>query len=137
MSKNICPKRLGELAEVCLLLHAMTLGFSVSRPYGDSDPFDFIFYWPPTGRLTRIQVKSTRFPGPHHFIVDLRRRYKGAHQYSASNVDFILAYAVPRDAWYVIPIGEVTGARNFRLCPDFPGIRSWTAAYRDAWDLLK
>ena len=40
MRKN--PKRRGEMGEISFLHRATNLGFRVSKPFGDSDPYDFI-----------------------------------------------------------------------------------------------
>ena len=35
-------KRRGEMAEAAFVAKAVSLGFGVAKPWGDSDPFDFI-----------------------------------------------------------------------------------------------
>src|ERR1700720_2704391 len=50
-------KRTGELSEAAFLLKAKTLGFGVSRPWGDSERYDFVL---DSGqRLWRAQIKCT------------------------------------------------------------------------------
>ena len=39
---DLTTKRRGELAELAFILKAVSLGFAVSKPYGDSERYDFI-----------------------------------------------------------------------------------------------
>ena len=53
------PKRRGELAELAFMRKAISLGFGVAKPWGDSDRYDFIL---DSGRrLWRVQVRSTEY----------------------------------------------------------------------------
>ena len=68
-------KRRGEVVELAFLYKAVSLGFGVAKPYGDSECYDFIVDWSgdsgapnsrgdshglePGGCLWRVQVKST------------------------------------------------------------------------------
>ena len=42
VASRLSIKRRGEVAEAAFLIKAATLGFSVAKPWGDSDPYDFI-----------------------------------------------------------------------------------------------
>src|SRR5206468_9494879 len=46
----------GEMAELCFLCRATTLGLTVSKPYGDSARYDFVV--DAGAGLLRVQVKS-------------------------------------------------------------------------------
>ncbi len=107
------PKRKGELAELAFTFKAASLGLAVCKPYGDSLPFDFIVQ---RGRRSlRVQVKST--------FRSIRAGHEvGMHgpdkrPYTAEEVDFIAAYIVPHDAWYIIPIEAIGGRKTIRLYP--------------------
>jgi PD-(D/E)XK endonuclease len=39
---TLTPKQLGEIAEAEFIAKAVGLGFVVARPWGDSEPYDFI-----------------------------------------------------------------------------------------------
>ena len=39
---KLTPKQLGEIAEAEFIAKAVGLGFVVARPWGDSEPYDFI-----------------------------------------------------------------------------------------------
>ena len=134
-NKRIPPNRLGDLAEVCLLFKAMFLGFIVSQPRTCNAPFDLILCWPLSGRLTRIQVKSTACCANDFYQVNLQTTHR---RYTPMNVDFIAAYIAPHDVWYIVPIEaapELSPALSF--APTRPRTRCWTEVYREAWHLLK
>jgi hypothetical protein len=82
-------KRRGEIAEIAFLLKAISLGFGVAKPWGDSDRFDFIL----TCRhlLWRVQVKSA-WCGPPY-------RIKGSGvsniPYTVNEIDFVAGYIIP------------------------------------------
>jgi|HubBroStandDraft_4_1064222.scaffolds.fasta_scaffold188256_1 hypothetical protein len=67
-------------------------------------------------------------------------RYHGPMvQYSADEIDFIAAYVVAHDAWYIIPISELGNTKQLHLYP--AGTKRTDAGrfekYREAWDLLR
>jgi len=48
------PKRSGEMSEAAFLLKASSMGFRVSKPWGDSERYDFVV--DSGGRLWRGQL---------------------------------------------------------------------------------
>ena len=124
------PKRRGEAAEAAFLSKAADLGFDVAKPWGDSAQFDFILH---TGsHCWRVQVKSTRCFLNGRYSVMLRCP---GRVYTKDDVDFVVVYIVPVNAWYVFPIEVVCGKRGIHFSPR-PGSRSWSEAYREAWCLM-
>jgi len=119
----------GELVELRFLIRAAKLGLCVAKPWGDSAPYDFLVE--SGGAIFRVQVKSTRFRHARTkaFVCVTRRQGK---PYSSKEVDFIAAYVVPDDAWYIIPISAAR--REVSLNPRFR--RNKYRRYREAWDLL-
>jgi len=119
-------KRTGELSEAAFLLKAETLGFHLAKPWGDSERYDFIL---DSGkRLWRVQVKSSRHSDGSRYIVKL----KGAAAYTAKEIDFIVAYIVPENLWYVIPISVAAGRGQMYVSPG--GTRHFRhEKYREAW----
>ena len=59
------PKLVGEQAECAFLYQAIKRGLVVSKPYGDSAPYDFIVdsgpYQGKPSRLWRVQVRSAGY----------------------------------------------------------------------------
>src|SRR5271167_4592153 len=101
---------------MAFLLKASTLGFGVAKPFGDSERYDFIL---DSGeRLWRVQVKSISmicpFGGSECYRTSTYRR-RGCYKYlpyTAKEIDFLVAYIVPRDIWYVVPVSLVTLVRD-------------------------
>src|SRR5262249_5853301 len=92
-------KRRGEAAEAAFLCKAACLGFEVAKPWGDSSPFDFILH---TGaRCWRVQVKSASEKQHRRYTV---KASGDKTPYTSKNIDFLVAYIVPENLWYVLPI---------------------------------
>jgi hypothetical protein len=126
----LSAKQRGELAEAAFLCKAKSMGFSVAKPWGDSDPFDFIVQ--SGSRCWRVQVKSAYVKSAGGYGTSLfggtRRR-----AYTCDDIDFLIAYAVPEDAWYVVPV-EVF--RRVKVVRFYPGGASRYEKYREAWCLM-
>jgi hypothetical protein len=68
-------KKKGEAAELAFMLKAVSLGFGVAKPWGDSERYDFIL---DTGtRLWRVQVKSTSALQSGAYCVNAQRHANG------------------------------------------------------------
>jgi len=132
-------KRKGMMAELIFVVKAASMGFAVSKPYGDCEPYDLVVE--EGGRLLRIQVKSVFSTARWGYTVAVaRRHYRGPMtQYSAEEIDFIAAYVVPHDVWYIVPISEIGSSTQIHLYPE--GAKRINGAhfekYREAWDLLR
>ncbi len=126
-------KTKGEWAELTFTAKALSLGFTVCRPYGENHRFDFVVI-APGGRITRVQVKSSwvKTEGMYRFKTSGARR----HRYRRGEVDFIVAYIVPEDAWYIIPRRELRHDVGY-VMPHLPHSRARWEKYRDAWPLLR
>jgi hypothetical protein len=131
-------KRKGEMAELIFAVKAASMGLAVSKPYGDSEPYDLVVEH--KGRLLRIQVKSvfttTRWG---YSVAVARKRLRHHVRYSALEIDFIAAYVVPHDAWYIIPVAEIADSIHIRLYPEGTKKRDGGRfeKFREAWDLLR
>jgi hypothetical protein len=123
-------KRLGEAVEAVFLAKASMLGFPVLKPWGDSRPYDFAVE---SGRrLWRVQVKcATSHRGTR---CDARAAGSGA-LYTLDDLDFLAAYVIEKDMWYVVPaeafIPRATVHFNYG-----PRSQGMFEIYREAWCLL-
>ena len=124
----------GELAEVCFLWRATALGFTVSKPYGDSARYDFIV--DAGAGLQRIQVKSVRqlYRGVYRIATCSGKVAKKG--YTPDEVDFFAGYVIPEDAWYIIPVRAVPAIVALYVAPHRPSRRKYER-YREAWHLLR
>jgi len=122
-------KRRGEWAELCFMARAAEHGLCISKPWGETAHYDFVVET--GGKLLRVQVKST--------FSNRKGKYRcGVHgsrgAYVADAFDFIAAYLVPENLWYIIPAEKIEGKEGIMISPKLE-----TAKYRDyreAWKLL-
>lgn len=125
------PKRQGELAELAFLHKAASLGYTVSKPYGDSAHYDFIV---DTGRhLLRVQVKSVRVAHRGAYRICSGSGCRSKTPYTAAEIDFLVACIVPFDAWYVIPVEAFSPVKTLKM---LPGSRRRFESFLDAWHLF-
>lgn len=217
--RELTTKRRGELAELAFALKAASLGFGVSKPFGDSERYDSIVdsrnitkhpcdpqcemlrsliskrkgkaksrnekrnpdddtrnpntqshkpeactqksegesltpvcpalypnaEWPrPKGcsrrpaPLWRVQVKcSTQLLEGLYRLNAHRRTGCTALPYLPGEIDFLAAYIIPEDTWYIIPLEAFIGRTSllFRRSSDRkPGLYD---QYKEAWHLLR
>jgi hypothetical protein len=123
-------KRKGEVAEAAFLSKATELGFDVAKPWGDSAPFDFIVHAGP--RCWRVQVKSAGCCRSQGYGV---KTSGNTITYTKDNIDFLVAYIVPENIWYVIPVEDIDGLTRLWFFPR-PGGNSRFEKYREAWCLM-
>jgi hypothetical protein len=154
-------KRCGEISELVFALAAARRHFGVSRPYGDSERYDLILdpshiapaiptradrqrtNWisqlvvPTRPRLIRVQVKGTTQLLNGLYRVNTGRRLNGrAVPYTLAEIDFIAAYVIPEDSWFILPLAHILGQTAVLLSPKRRRKPSLYDPYREAWHLL-
>jgi hypothetical protein len=130
------PKARGELAEIQFLLMAAACGLIVCKPWGDSQPFDFVVFCKSSRRFFRIQVKSTACWQPRKYRVSTARARDHRRVYTRRDIDFLAAYVAPHDAWYLIPVRALQSRKAINLYPHNPASRGQFEKFRDAWSQL-
>ncbi|MGA9511783.1 MAG: group I intron-associated PD-(D/E)XK endonuclease [Candidatus Sulfotelmatobacter sp.] len=131
--RGLTMKRRGEMAEAAFLHKASMLGFGVSKPWGDSDPYDLIV--DSGSGLWRVQVKSAYRGdkgGGYMISGHGTRRKKG---YTRKEIDVLVAYVVPEDLWYVLPVRLFLKIKSVKLYPN-PRRPSKHNLYREDWQSL-
>ena len=110
-------------------------GFATAKPYGDSRRYDFIL---DVGqRLWRVQVKSSSAKQYGSYMVNLQRNANGeVVPYDASEIDFVVAYVMPCDAWFVIPVEAIYGRQSAKLCLHGNARSGRLGKYWEAWGLM-
>jgi PD-(D/E)XK endonuclease len=126
-------KRRGELVEMMFMVKASQMGLMVAKPYGDSRRYDFIT--DAGRRLLRVQVKSSAYRMGRGWRVNATSRRHSRQVYTKKEIDFLIGYVVPRDAWYVVPVWELRTA-TFGVYPDGCRRGGKFEKYREAWELL-
>jgi PD-(D/E)XK endonuclease len=124
------PKVRGEWVESVFMARASEQGLAVSKPWGDSNTFDFVVGRP--GRFASVQVKSTTFPMGGGYGCAVRKQ--GA-RYARGSFDFLAAYVIPEDAWYIIPASRIEGKASVILCSSSKEAKY--EEYRETWGLLQ
>ena len=136
-AKERQTKRRGELSELAFTYKAARMGFGVAKPYGDSERYDFIL--DSGSKLWRVQIKSTTTLLNGRYHVNSHRRACGiVLPYSPTEVDILVAYIIPEDTWYLLPIEDIHEKTSLLFCsrddPRGPGLYG---KYREAWHLLE
>ena len=119
----------GEWAELRFMTQAAERSLMVSKPWGDSAPYDLMVEH--QGHIRRVQVKSTSYK--HDGAYKCHVTANGV-SYPHNHLDFIAAYVIPTDTWYIIPIKAVGTQIHLRLNPQSK--RSKYDRYKEAWRLL-
>jgi hypothetical protein len=131
--KLIQDKKLrGEWAESVFMARASEHGLPVSKPWGGSRSFDCVVGRP--GKFAAVQVKCTvaKLESGKGYICSVCSSHKA---YRAGAFDFVAAYVVLEDAWYIIPAKEIRGKKSICLCTE--GAEAKYEPYREAWELLR
>ncbi|MGC2328256.1 MAG: group I intron-associated PD-(D/E)XK endonuclease, partial [Candidatus Sulfotelmatobacter sp.] len=101
-----------------------------SKPWGESNSYDFVIGRP--GRFVGVQVKSTVVESGVGYACAVKKNNKA---YSRGEFDFLAAYVIPADAWYIIPASKIEGKESVGLCSKSNHARY--EEYREAWQLLR
>jgi hypothetical protein len=126
-------KHRGELAELAFMRKAASLGFAVAKPWGDCDRYDVIVR---SGRtLWRVQVKSVAALNPYrrHYRIGVVDRWR--FPYTADQIDFLVGYVFPEDAWYIFPVAVTESHKIICVRPGLTGAKY--EEYREAWELMR
>ncbi len=119
----------GEWAELRFATRAAERGLMVSRPWGDSAPYDLMVEH--HGRVLRIQVKCTKYKLGRSYKCHVTRN---GVPYRSTEIDFIAAYVIEADTWYLIPTAATQSRIHVMLSPHREN--STFAIYKEAWHLL-
>ncbi len=130
-------KRSGEISEAAFLHKAISMGFRVTKPWGDSERYDFVL---DSGkRLWRVQIKctATLHAGgyhiqPIHYVYGERKLV-----YTEDEIDVLAAHIVPLNVWYVVPVQALAQGASLRLYPEGGCERARFEKYREAWDVFR
>jgi hypothetical protein len=132
---GIIVNRRGNLGEAAFTHKATKLGFVVAKPYGNIHRYDFIVEG---GRkLWRVQVKACTSRKKNLYCVFTRCRTHNINvRYTKADVDFLVAYIIPEETWYVLPVRAVARHSSLLFRPKGHHHRDPYARYREAWHLL-
>jgi hypothetical protein len=57
--------------------------------------------------------------------------------YTEDEIDFLAAYIVPLDLWYVVPVKAFAPSKSLRFYPEGESLRGRYEKYREAWWLME
>ena len=138
--RTVDPKLQGELIELAFLHKAVSLGFAVAKPYGDSERYDFIVDYRDNidRKLLRVQVKSTAVlhQGSYRVLCSHCSTWRHRIAYSTRQIDFLVAYIMPENAWYVFPVAVIGVRTCIKLFTQHRKTRSRFEEFREAWHLM-
>ncbi len=130
-------KQRGEWVELKFMAEAARRGLTVSKPHGDSARYDLAVEW--DGDFSRVQVKSTGNLRWDAYWCGISTG-NGKKLYTTEQVEFLAAYVIPKDAWYIIPAGVVGTRLTIPLYPHrkpkLKKNRPNFEEFREAWHLL-
>ncbi len=134
--EKLTPKQLGEITEAEFIAKGVGGGFVVAKPWGDSEPYDFIVNLRRSFYFWRVQVKSAHTVGEDGGC-SIRAHDHNQKSYTAENIDALVAYVRPMNAWYVMPVRVVKDLKTLKLYPESKKKRSRFEKWREAWDVLR
>src|SRR5579872_3100258 len=131
---GLTRKQRGEMAEAAFVSKAASLGLCVSKPWGESSRYDLIV---DNGRrLMRVQVKSAHRAGEYGGYT-FHAHGNTTRVYRASEIDVLVAYVVPENAWYLFPVEEFRKYKSMKLFPVSRRRKSKFEAFREAWGIMR
>src|SRR5205807_9209777 len=98
-------KKRGEWVELLFMTRAAESGFNVSKPFGESAPYDVSLER--EGRFLRIQVKSSEYWNGSGYFCSLHGF--GQRLYKRDEIDYFAVYIVPVKVWYIFPVTRLEG----------------------------
>ncbi len=123
------PKQRGEWAELCFMTRAAEHGLCITKPWGEMAHYDFAIEH--QGHFVRVQVKSTMYKRQGTYVCNV---LANNGPYGANQIDFVAAYVIPADLWYIIPAHAFQRQCHVHLSPHLK--TSKYGRYREAWHLL-
>jgi hypothetical protein len=125
-----CKTR-GEWTELVFMQRAIEHGLRFGKPWGEPKGYDFAVER--GGKFVSVQVKSTMCEKPEGGYSCCLKDSKG--KYRGNPFEFLAAYVIPDDAWFIIPGRKVRGVTAISLYPDSQ--RAKYTPYKEAWHLLR
>jgi hypothetical protein len=131
---NNCRRR-GEWTELQFMAKAAKLGLRLSKPWGELSRYDIAIET--AGHFVRVQIKSTILRVSRGCYICGVKPNSASKPYQPGEFDFLAAYVIAEDVWYIIPARLVVHGKRggIRLYTSNPA--SKYAPYKEAWDLLR
>ena len=95
-------KERGEWVELQFMAAAAQRRFAVSKPWGDTKPYDVGIEH--EGNYLRVQVKSTTMRSGAGYLCQFHPNHQRKQDYSLKEIDVFAAFVIPENVWYLIPL---------------------------------
>jgi hypothetical protein len=123
---NLSSLQVGKISETAVLLRLLANGFTPFGSVFDGERADWVVEVPDTGKIVKIQVKTTHQNSTGLPLVQLICHSK-ARKYKQGDFDFIVGFNLFTDIAYVWAWKEVEGRSTITICDDA----------MERWDKLK
>jgi hypothetical protein len=110
-------------------------GLRLAKPWGDSSRYDVVVET--GGHFVRVQVKSTANRQPNGGYVCGVHPSPGSALYRRGDFDFLAAYIIPLDVWYIIPVRLIVRPKRNSITLVVGGLTNGWTPYLEAWELLR
>jgi hypothetical protein len=132
-------KERGEWVELRFMAQAMGHGYKISKPWGDTAPYDIGVEHGPN--FLRVQIKSTTVRTGTGYFCQFKPNYHKKQDYTVQQIDLFAAYVIPVDVWYLIPAAVILGPQRKTGLMLFPMVplrkdRYKYEVYKEAWTML-
>jgi hypothetical protein len=133
-------KQQGEWVELQFMAEAARRRFGVNKPWADMGPYDIGVEC--GENFLRVQIKGTIQQVGGGYRCQMRPKHRHRQTYFPNKIDLFAAYAIPANAWYIIPAPIILAsgaARDIMICPIAPPKKKASycyECYREAWELL-
>lgn len=108
---KLSPNAKGTWSEGKFFTRATALGFVLNKPWGHAQGYDLIIEF--RGHMLRVQVKAAFKARENSYQFHLE---SGRDPVTREwQTDFVACYIVPRDLWYIIPVGELPTKNDMLL----------------------
>lgn len=126
-------KQLGDIVESQFLYETLKRNYSISKPFGDNESYDFIV--DNSTSLYRVQVKrvSNFSIKTRSYILHFKRGTGRKSTYSKNEVDIFAFFVAPENAWYLI---KNKGQKIVHVFPHIKDSKSKYEVYRDNWNVF-
>lgn len=131
MASNVAQ---GIFAESIFITKCLSRNIAINSPVADIHGYDFLLDMP--SGFKKIQVKSVCRPciKKHSYSVSICRGFD-KRSYTKGDYDYVAAYLIQDDIWYIIPFDEIGERITIRIFPKSD--KSKWNGYKEAFHLLK
>lgn len=126
-------KHLGDIIESLFLYETLKRNYSVSKPFGDNDSYDFIvdnsslLYKVQVKRVSNFSTKTRSYP------LHCKKGPRKKLNYSVNEVDVFAFYVEPEKAWYLF---KNKAQKIVHVFPHIRDSKSKYEEYRDNWNVF-